>query len=353
MDDKLRVVSGWLLVDGERPPGRSVRLRVSDARAGITLTEAVSLPDGQFAVAVPRSPNDDSILLVEAVDSAGDVLGRQEVSGDRLMILNLGLALPEEDDSRPALLTSAAADLAGRVAGFEVSGHLPTGALGVLDVALGRLAWLDGLLEPTRVSADAVVTLASAILTTGRSIDEQVEMADGLGAVLSVRPWLEVLARAAASGNLPAMRVMMGAPGPMPMGIPGLGGLPGGGLPGGGFVGVPKSGFPGLPGGFPGGKPKGPGFGGVHPTILDLVERFRSPAMLPPSDKERCLIMATTEAARLRDSIPAYRITGLAPTDACPGTELTITGRNYGTHGSMVFRGTAAPIRGSMISSIE
>ena len=82
----------------------------------------------------------------------------------------------------------------------------------------------------------------------------------------------------------------------------------------------------------------------MHPTIADVVERFRSPAMLPPSDKERCLILATTEAARLRDSIPAYRITGLAPADACPGTELTITGRNFGTHGSVVFPGTAAPI---------
>ena len=184
----------------------------------------------------------------------------------------------------------------------------------------------DGPVQPdTLISADAIGTLASAILTAGRTLDEQVEMADGLGAVLSARQWLEALAGAAASGNVPAMHVMMGAPGPMPMGMPGLGGLPGGGLPGGGlpgggFVGVPGGGFPGLPDGFPGGKPKGPGLGRVHPTILDVVARFRSPAMLPPSDKERCLILATTEAAKLRDSIPAYRITGLAPADACPGT---------------------------------
>lgn len=397
MGDELRLVTGWLLVEGERSPGRSVRLRVTDARAGTTVAEAVSLPDGQFAVAVPLGPHDDSVLLVEAVDSAGDVLGRQEVSGDRPMILTLGRTVPEEDASRPALLTGAAADLAGRVARFEASGHLPTGATGVLDAALGRVAWLDGLLEPARlailgdagaaavvrealsawareipcpatapaappepggegrqedahapldtlISADAVGTIASAILTAGRTLDEQVEMADGLGAVLSARPWLEALAGAAAFGDVPAMRVMMGAPGPMPMGIPGLGGLPGGGLPGGGFTGVPGGGFPGLPGGFPGGKPKGPRLGRVHPTIVDVIERFRSPAMLPPSDKERCLILATTEAARLRNSIPAYRITGLAAADACPGTELTITGRNFGAHGSIVFPGTAPPI---------
>ena len=102
--------------------------------------------------------------------------------------------------------------------------------------------------------------------------------------------------------------------------------------------------FPGLPDGFPGGKPKGPGIGRVHPTIADVIERFRSPAMLPPSTKERCLIAATVEAAKIRDSIPAYRITGLSPVDACPGTELTISGRNFGTHGSVVFPGTAAPI---------
>lgn len=397
MGDELRFVSGWVLVHGERSPGRSVRLRVTDTRAGTTLTEAVSLPDGQFAVAVPLGPYDESVLLVEAVDSAGDVLGQQGVSGDRPIILTLGRALPEEDASRPALLTGAASDLAGRVAHFEASGHLPTGAVGVLDAALGRLAWLDGLLEPSRrailgdaeaaavvrealgawaretpcpatvpagslvpggeerhvdapapldtlVSADAVGTLVSAILTAGRTLDEQVEMADGLGAVLSGRAWLEALAGAAASGDVPAMHVMMGAPGPMPLGIAGLGGLPGGGLPSGGFIGVPVGGFPGLPGGFPGGKPKGPGIGRVHPTIADLVERFGSPTMLPPSDKVRCVIMATTEAARLRDSLPAYRITGLAPVDACPGTELTISGRNFGTQGSVVFPGTAAPI---------
>ena len=128
-------------------------------------------------------------------------------------------------------------------------------------------------------------------------------MADGLGAILSTRHWLEALAGVASSGDVPAMHVMMGAPGPMPMGIPGLGGLPGGGLPGGGagLVGSPLGDFPGLPGGFPGGKPKGTGIVRVHPTVLDVVERFRSPAMFPPSDKERCLIMATTEAARLRN----------------------------------------------------
>jgi hypothetical protein len=405
MDDELRLVGGWVLVDGERPPGRSVRLRVTDARAGNTLAEAVSLPDGQFAVAVPRGPHGDSILLVEAVDSAGDIIGRQEVPGDHHTILTLDRALPEEDAHRPTLLTGAAADLAGRIARLEASGHLPPGALGVLDAALGRLAWLDGLLEPAwratlgdaaaaavvrealgawareipcpapapaptaptplggedrsrdddpaprgiLVSEDAVGTLASAVLTVGRTLDEQVELADGLGAVLSVRSWLEVLAGAAAFGDVPVMRVMMGAPTPMRLSIPGLpgGGLPGGGipgLPGGGFPRVPGGGFPGLPGGSPDGKPKGSGLVKVHPTIADLVERFRSPVMFPPSEKERCFIGATVEAAAIRASVPAYRITGLDPADACPGTWLTITGRNFGTHGSVMFPGTAAPI---------
>jgi hypothetical protein len=390
MDDELRLVSGWLLVDGERPLGRSVRLRVTDTRAGNNLAETVSLPDGQFAVAVPCGPHDDSILLVEAVDSAGDIIGRQEISGDHSTILTVNRTLHEEDAHRPTLLTGAAADLVARITGLEASGLMPTGALGVLDTALGRLAWLDGLLEPahrailgdaeaaavvrealgawareipffptvptarpsssreershddapalpyTLVSADAVGTFASAILTAGRSLDEQIEMADGLGAVLSPRPWLEVVAGATVSGDVPAMRVMMGAPGSMPLG---LGGLPGGGLPG-----VPGGGFPGLPGGFPGGKPKGSGLVKVHPTVADLVERFRSPVIFPPSDKERCFIGAMTKAAAIRDSVPAYRITGLDPADACPGDLLTITGRNFGTHGSVVFPGTAAPI---------
>ncbi len=398
MGDALRLVSGWVLLHGERFPGRTVRLRVSD-RAGTRLAEAVSLPDGQFAVAVPLGSHDDPVLIVEAVDSAGNVLGRQEISREHTTILALARAPREDDAPRPALLTGAVADLASRVARLEESGELPAGAVNILDAALGRLDWLDGLIEPARrailgdaeaaavvrealslwagesgcpaapaspaddegrdddaavqpdtlISADAIGTLASAILTAGRTLDEQVDMADGLVAILSTRHWLETLAAVAASGNVPAMHVMMGAPGPMPAGIPGLGGLPGGGLPGGGlpgkgFVGGPGDDFPGLPDGFPGGKPKGPGIVGAHPTIADVVARFRSPAMLPPSDKERCLILAITEAARLRDSIPAYRITGLVPADACPGTELTITGRNFGTHGSVVFPGTAPPI---------
>jgi hypothetical protein len=399
MSDRLRFVNGWVRLQDERPPGRSVRLRVTDARAGSTLAEAISLPDGQFAVAVSLGLFQHSALVVEAVDSAGDVLGRQEVSGDGPTILTLSRALPEEDAAQPGLLTGAVADLAGRVARLEASGGLPTGALAVLDATLGRLAWLDGLLEPARrailgdtaaaavvrealgawareapcpapvltdstssdehedeeekrddalavpdilVSTDAVGTFVSAILTAGRTLDEQVEMADGFGAVLSARPWLEALAGVAASGSVLTMQVMMGAPGPMPLGFLGLAGLPPGGLPRGGFPGVP--GFPGLPGGSPGGKPKGLLFGRVHPTVADLITRFRSAAMLPPSDKQRCLIFATTEAARIRDSAPVYRITGLAPADACPGAELTITGRNFSTHGSVVFPGTAAPI---------
>jgi hypothetical protein len=112
------------------------------------------------------------------------------------------------------------------------------------------------------------------------------------------------------------MRIMMGAPGPMPLGLDG----------------------------FPGGKPKGSGLVKVHPTVADLVERFRSPVMFPPSDKERCLIGTMIKAAAIRDSVPAYRITGLDPADACPGDLLTITGRNFGTYGSVVFPCTAAPI---------
>lgn len=393
MYGELRHVNGWVLVDGERPPGRTVRLRVTEARSGTTLAEAVSLCDGQFAIAVPLD-RDDPGLLVEALDAAGDVLDRQEVPGDRPTILTLARSLLEEDEARPALLTGAAADLTGRVARLEASGHLPTGALRVLGAALGRLTWLDGVLEPARrailgdaeaaavvrealgawaqefpcpvpvptarggedpsdddalappdtlVSADAVGALASAVLTVGRTLDEQVELADGLGAVLSVRFWLEAFAGAAASGDVPAMRVMMGAPGPMPLGISGLGGLPLGGLPV-GEVPVVPGGVPGLPGGSPGGKPKRYGLVKVHPTVSDLVERFRSPVMFPPSAKERCLIAAIMEVAALRDAVPAYRITGLDPADACPGTQLTITGRNFGTHGSVVFPGTAAPI---------
>ena len=387
MGDELRFVRGWVFVDGERPPGRSVRLRVTDANFNHTLAEAVSLPDGQFAVAVPLGSSDHSVLLVEALDFAGEILGRQDGPGDQPMILTLSRELPEEDTPRLKLLTGATADVAGRISRLESSGHLPTGVFGILAAALGRLGWLDGLLEPaqrailgdaeaaavvrealgawaretpcfptvptvlhsssgeersqddapalpyTLVSADAVGTLASAILTAGRSLDEQVEMADGLGAVLSLRPWLEVLAGVAVSGDVPAMRVMMGAPGPIPLG---LGGLLGGGVPGGGF--------PGLPGGFPGGKPKGTGLVKVHATVADLVERFRSPVMFPPSDKERCLIGAMAKAAAIRDSVPAYRITGFDPVDACPGDLLTITGRNFGMHGSVVFPGTAAPV---------
>src|SRR6266571_3394393 len=100
MGSELRLVSGWVLVHGERSPERPVRLRVLDPRAGTTLAEGVSLPDGQFAVAVPLDAHDDSVLLVEAVDSAGDVLGRQEVPGIRPIILPLAQALPEEDGSR-------------------------------------------------------------------------------------------------------------------------------------------------------------------------------------------------------------------------------------------------------------
>ena len=77
MSDAVRRVCGWVLVHGERPPRQSVRLRVGGAVAGTHLAESVSLPDGQFAVAVPLGPHDDSVLLVEALDSAGEVLGQR------------------------------------------------------------------------------------------------------------------------------------------------------------------------------------------------------------------------------------------------------------------------------------
>jgi hypothetical protein len=298
-----------VLLDGERSPGQSVRLHVSGVSSERILAEAVSLPDGQFAVDVPIDPSDDSDLMVEAVDAAGGVLGRRTVPGDLPTMLTVTGELPEADAAPPALLTSAAGDLLGDVGRLEASGDLPAGALGVLGDALGRLAWLDGLVDHARratlgderassilrealgawagerpvapavditsspggeddgpdnapaipntlIAADAVGMLASAMVTVGRTPAEQIELADGLIAVLSVRSWLEVLAAAAASGDVPTMQLMMGAPAPMP--VSGAGPLP--------MPGVPKIGFPGLPGGSLGGKPKGIGLVKVHPT---------------------------------------------------------------------------------------
>ncbi|WP_239491497.1 IPT/TIG domain-containing protein [Luteitalea sp. TBR-22] len=373
-----------------------MRLRVTVPGEGTTLAEGLSLPDGQFALVVPPAAERPAVVQLEAVDRSGEVLARLETRGDRAVVLPLERRPPNEEDT-PPLLTDAVTALATQVAQLEQAGELPTGAQQWLAAAVGRLSWLGALVEPARramlgdqsaavvvrealgawaretpctdasadevpgeqeeprrddvsvvaetlISADAVGTLMASILSVGRSLDEQVELAEGLGAALSVRTTLEALARAASLGDVPVMSVMMGAPGPMPLGMPGLGlpggGLPGGGLPGGGF---PGGGFPGAPGGL-GGRPKGPSIVRVHPTVADVVERFRSADMFPPSDKQRCLIFAVTEVARLQASFPDYRITALSPADACPGQELTITGVHFGTHGSVVFPGTAAPI---------
>lgn len=385
MGAEVKIVSGWVLAVGDQLPGRSVRLRVTDTHGGAALSESASLPSGQFAVAVPTTPDRGSLLVVEAVDS-GRVIGRQEVREERPTVLILERELSEENTTGPTLLLGSASDLVRCVARLETDGQLPVGVSGVLYAVLGRLHWLNSLLEPARrailgdteaaaivretlggwaqeiaaaipdadvnsdddaravpdtlISKDAVGTLASAVFTSGRTAEEQIELADGLVAVLSVRSWLEVLAGAAAAGDVPAMRVMMGAPGPIPLGVPGFGGLPGGGLARGG---LPGGNFPGLPKGFPHGKPKVRPVK-VHPTVADVLERFRSPIMFPPSDKERCLIGAMVDVAALRASAPTYQITGMTPVDGCPGAEITIIGRNFGTHGSVVFPGTAAPV---------
>ena len=112
-------------------------MRVSATRGGASLAESWSLPDGQFAVAVPLPAQDDSTLAIEALDSAGQVLGAHEVSSHRPVTLTLNRMLdPEAKRPSPALLTPAAADLAARVTRYESTGELPTGARAVLDTVL-------------------------------------------------------------------------------------------------------------------------------------------------------------------------------------------------------------------------
>ena len=97
MGGELEIVYGWVLVEGARPPGRSVRLRVTDVHTDTILAEAVSLPDGQFAVAVPLGPHDDTVLMVEALGFDDAVLGRQESPGGCFTILTLARVLPKGD----------------------------------------------------------------------------------------------------------------------------------------------------------------------------------------------------------------------------------------------------------------
>jgi len=345
------------------------------------------LADGHYAVDVPLDGHDGSVLLVEARDVWGDLVARREARRDG-GVTDLDLEQPPGDaeNSPPRLLMGSVDDVIHGVAHLQAAEALPEGSSTVLDIAVGRLAWLDGLVEPAQrallgdasaasavrealrawageteftahgrvierggegeqrqngedalpdvvydvVSSDALGALVAAVVVVGRTVDEQAELAAGLTAVLSVRPWLAALGSAAAAGDVPTMRTLMGMPGPIP--IPGNLPKP---------AGIPM--FPGLPAGMPGGKPKRVGIK-VSPTVSDVVEIFRSPLVLPPSPQQRCLVAATVEVSQIRDRAPFYRLKELLPADACPGQELIINGTSFGLTGSVAFPGTAAPV---------
>ena len=147
-------VHGRVLHEGASGP--PLRLQVLDAGDGGVLAESASLPDGQYAVDVPLDGHEESGLLVEARDDRGDLVARREARRDGGGT-DLDLEqLPADAETRPPrLLLGSVDDVVRGVASLQAAEVLPEGSSSVLDIAVGRLAWLDGLVEPRSARSSA------------------------------------------------------------------------------------------------------------------------------------------------------------------------------------------------------
>lgn len=376
----------------KRPSKRKMTAPDTAAEAAFHLPVQVQALDGQSRLLAEArlvvQPGQDSVVdLVVQGDALKDAFAVAEPAGE------LALLLPEAlERLRRVVCDLVAVEPDGEETCCAAEGELPTwqsAALATLETALQPLEWVAALSGDARrtLAGDPAATarLRTALLGLGAgpevvdapdavgggffterpdvlrvirteelaplvaaaiwAADDPAEaqaMLNGLAAMLWTAPWAEMLLQASQLNDPPVMRTMMGAPGG------GWGLLPGFGLPGGGLPGGP--GWPGGPGGsgIPG-VPKDKKHPPVHvdTEIWDHVPFFHFPVNQMPDDKERCLIGAMVQVARLQRDTPHYEIRSLSNPQACRGQPLTLTGVNFGLYGSVVFPGVNAEVTSS------
>ena len=385
-------ISGLLIGPaGERLPVLLVRARSAETSA--LLAETYSATDGQFALSLALSGSADTDfrlrLLVNVLDGRQTVLCEAPLEIAPGEQAALSLSLSDASDLVPAyspvvapplVNPDAAALLRAHVTDFISRGELPEEAAAGLEDALRPLEWTAALArdaesalqgdpaagarvraallswtlpaavdepgeppleerdatdassqtaQPGLVDPDGLLPLALAAVHVSTNSNEAGRMLAGLAAAVWSRPYVDLLHAAARLGDPAPMRTMMGFPG-----IPGIPGKPGGKRPGG--LGGPD--WANVPG-----RKLVPGFR-VSPTVIDLVERFRNPINLMPSDRERCLVGAMTEVALIKERLPHYIIRNLDQPDSCVGEVLTLAGEHFGPSGLVVFPGAAPPV---------
>ena len=390
-DGSGKVVGHVVGPDGEAPvAGALVRARAHDA----WLAEGRSLPDGAVSLVIPFQAGaaDELDVTVEVFDDQGTVQAGAQVTARPDENVAVALVVAELDRDRfhdeptvapPFVVGDAATMLRARVRQRVGRGDLPEGALAEVDDALRPLEWLSSLHADAhgalRGEPDAADRLRLALLgyaaptPHGEPIDdlgdvlehapgppagpaegivddsgllsvvaaaihvaatdaEANQLVGGLSRAAWSAPFVAALVDASRTDDPQPMRTLMGLPPgdlPMPPGGPG-GGFPGGGWPGG------KPGWPQVPG-----KRKGiPGIR-VSPVVADLVAHFRTPVNKPPTERERCLVGAMVQVARIKQTLPRYVIRSFDNPNACPGELLTIRGERFGAAGRVVFQGSS------------
>ncbi len=377
--DRPLKITGRLAVDGDivtRYPILAIRAVIPQTRTAVGDTTTTRAGEFYLELGVPAP----IALNLELVDANGTVLAdvpvdvREPAHVAHMPVPASALtgATPIERDERepPLLRHEAAAALRARVAALVEQEGFDRTVAEVVESALRPLAWLDtlmpdvrGVLEGRTESAErlrsallgigappleaapttslvaydeapleaeradalrlidrpGLAQLYSAIVWAVDDVHEMQAMFDGLAAALWSSPRLELLLRASTAGETREMKPLMGGPGP------GLG-LPSG-LPG------------GLPPGLPGSKPK------IVPVkISDKAPDLKVPINQMPSEEEKCLIGAMATVAQKKRQLPVYEIQAIDNPLACPGDVVRLTGRNFGSWGSVVFPGKGSGV---------
>ena len=381
--------SGSLALGGRE---RRSKRKTAAAETGFQLPIQVQALDGQGRLLaearLDMQPGQESVVdLVLRAGALKDALPAAEPAGEPALLVRETL-----ERLRRAVSDLVDAGPSGEEAGCVVNAGLPTwqsAAVETLEAALKPLEWVDALSGDARrtlagdpgatarvrtallglgagpevvdapdavgggfhterpdrlrvIRTEELAPLLAAAIWAAADPAEAQAMLNGLAAMLWTAPWAEMLLQASQLDDPPIMHTMMGAPGG------GWGLPPGFGLPGGGVPGVP--GWPGGPG-WPGapGVPKDKNHPPVHvdPEIWDHDPVFHFPVNQMPDDKERCLVGAMVEVARIQRDTPPYEIRSLSNPKACRGRPLTLTGVNFGLHGSVIFPGVNAEVPSS------
>lgn len=352
---------------------------------------AVSAPDGRFVaeITIQNAPL-PAAVEVEVQDLERCVLASAEhclaPGNDTPLVIKLNAVPPacglDSGFNRLLVNREAAERAAQRLSALESAGEVPSGATATLRAAMAPLQWasklqavvpraLEGVAsaqhavrsalaawtpsawptvdatEPVEdvcdlgaspcqgsiFNAEGLVLLALGAVKAGRDDKERQMLLDGLSAAVWNMHWISQV-EAGLRGDNQLLQLTLGTGGMDWDQLDNLGRPP--------EINLPSRAL------------HNPKLGKSIPIKVgtDTFAKFNVPreVKLPPIVK--CVRDALAEVRKIEQTLPKYQITGLDPANACVGTEITLTGKNFGWFGEtgvVLFPGAEETVRAETV----